>query len=84
MARRKKQDLGNNVENHDDTVEKFIKHCFKDGQVACIMPKYGETYLIDGLSYTFTKDIRNDMVESGRVKVISENDNMVVFVGISL
>lgn len=83
MARKKKQVEGT-VESHIDTVARLIKHCFKEGQEACIRLRFDDTYLIDELLYTFTKAVRDDMVKSGRVKVTYENDTEVNFKGISL
>ncbi|OME54061.1 hypothetical protein BSK59_15885 [Paenibacillus odorifer] len=83
MARRKKETVEGTVESHIDTVARFIKHCFKGSQEANIRLRFGETYLIGGLLYTFNKDVLGGMIESGRVKVTYENDAEVNFRGIS-
>lgn len=85
MARRKRQDLDTApIAGHYETVVAFIQNCFKDGQVMCIMPKFGETYQIRGRegSFIFTEEVLEDMLVSGQVKVTYRNDKEVSLMGV--
>ncbi|WP_090739368.1 hypothetical protein [Paenibacillus sp. Mc5Re-14] len=85
MARRKKQELDTvPIADHYETVVAFTQNCFKDGQVMCIMPKFGETYQISGKNgnYTFTEQVLEDMLETGQVKITWRNEKEVSLMGV--
>lgn len=59
----------------------FIEMCQKDGNIIGIQPFFGIKYE-NVNNYKFTQVILEEMVASGKVKIVSQNEKSVTLLGI--
>lgn len=76
MARKKKVE-----EDFDKAVRAFTNHCFKLGREATIQPQFGVAYRFPDGEYTFTEEILEALLNTGRVVLVSRNDKLVNLMG---
>lgn len=62
--------------------EYFISKCFKDGKPCVIMPVFDNTYYEEDKKYKFTREIFNEVIASGKVKVNFLREKHVGLVGL--
>jgi hypothetical protein len=61
--------------------EAFISECYVDGMAVGIGPRFKVSYEINGKEYVFTKDICDEIVASGLVKILQVTDKYASLVG---
>lgn len=59
----------------------YIDMCFKHGSPVGIQPSFGVKYE-NASDYKFTEKLLAEMLSSGRVKVIAQNEKNVTLMGI--
>lgn len=67
----------------EKAVEAFTERNFNDGHVMTTQPYLGWLYRFpDGSEHTFTEEILEAVIATGRVKLVSRNEKLVSLMGI--
>jgi hypothetical protein len=67
--------------NLSKEAQAFIQMCQRDGNTIGIQPFFGVEYE-NVNNYKFTKAVLDEMLSSGKVKVISQNNKSVTLLGV--